>query len=59
MAKKAAGKAVGAAPAAAVFPPGSIDPIPAGLITALKEKRCALLVGAGLSVGAGLRRSTI
>ena len=42
------------ATAKAGFPVGSIDPIPPELTDVIQNHRCALFVGAGLSIGAGL-----
>jgi len=41
------------APVAAPPAIGRIDPTPPELIAAIREKRCAVYVGAGLSIGAG------
>src|SRR4051812_46403486 len=43
-----------AAPPAPTVPPlGRIDPTPPDLLAAIRDKRCAVYVGAGLSMGAG------
>ena len=43
-----------AAPVTAGYPPGHIDPVPSELELSIREDRCALFAGAGLSMGAGL-----
>jgi SIR2-like domain len=53
MGKKSTTSPSAAAPGSPHTGPGTIDPTPNELTEAITERRCAVFVGAGLSVGAG------